>query len=444
MTVVENFAFEDMQILNPRINSRGDGNGIFRMEFPLMQWVFAWFYKWFGADLTIARVLSFLIYLVSVIGFYRLLRTYKQTQQISSLGAWCFAWSPVMYYYAVNPLPDNLALCFTVWSLGFLKGHEKSGSSRSLAGFGIFLSLAAAVKLPYIIFGVGYIPTFVRLLKVSRFNRAIKHAGIVLLNLSPAIAWYAWVIPQWTNTALIGGIGAESKFDYQSALSNMWGVFHSMLPELLVNYGSVIFLLAGIIVLVLSLGKLTQYLGELLMFVVVVAYYLYEVNMIGLAHDYYLFPFLPLLFLIITSGVKYILNHDNSVVKSIGYLALIILPLTASLRATDRWRPMGMEKELLAHKEELRSIIPNGALVVAGNDASTHIVLYHIGQKGWTFEQDWLSAEDLELFISNGAKYLYSNSATVDSDPTVVQFLEDPVFDKDGIKVYPLKSLSDS
>ena len=94
MTVVENFAFEDMNILNPRINSRGDGDGIFRMEFPLMQWGFAWFYKCLGPHISVARILSFLIFMFSIWGFYRLLRAYQLSEKFSSIGTWCFAWSP--------------------------------------------------------------------------------------------------------------------------------------------------------------------------------------------------------------------------------------------------------------------------------------------------------------------------------------------------------------
>jgi hypothetical protein len=267
---------------------------------------------------------------------------------------------------------------------------------------------------------------------------------VVLLIMLPALAWYIWVIPQWTNTALIGGIGAESSFDYQSAIRNVWGVLHSMLPELLLNYGSVVFFIIGIATVALSYRKLMIYKAEILILLALVAYYFYEVNMIGLAHDYYLFPFLPLLFLLITVGVKQILNTEKKVVKAIGYGALCILPLTAFLRTKDRWRPMGMEKPLLLHKEELRSIVPNDALVIAGNDPSSLIFLYHIGKKGWTFEQNWLVASSLDEYVNNGATYLFSNSETINSDTTLMSYIEAPIFSKDGITVYPLRRLSDS
>lgn len=444
MTVVENFAFEDMNILNPRINSRGNGDGIFRMEFPLMQWGFAWFYRWLGPHLSIARILTFFISMLGVIGFYLLLRCYELPKNISALGAWCFAWSPLMFYYSVNPLPDNLALSFAIWSLGFLKRHQRSKSSRSLAAFAILLALSSAVKLPFILFGAGYIPVFIQNLKQPDSRKLLIQPFIVLANLLPAAAWYLWVIPQWKNTALIGGVSAESSFNYQEAMENIWGVFHSQLPELFINYGSVLFFLFGIGVFFQTAQRLRKYASELMILVAVVCFYLYEVNMIGMEHDYYLFPFIPLIFLIVAAGAKSVLSSSKKWLQYAGVLALVILPITAYLRVFHRWTPMGNEKVLLDHKNELRNLIPDNTLVVVGNDASSFIYLYHLGKKGWTFENNWLTAEQLDSYVNLGAKYLYSNSKFVTKEPSIHQFLEEPIFDKDGIAVYPLKKLSDS
>jgi 4-amino-4-deoxy-L-arabinose transferase-like glycosyltransferase len=409
-----------------------------------MQWGFAWFYKWFGPQLSIVRILTFFVSMLGVIGFYRLLRWYELPKNISALGAWCFTWSPLMFYYSVNPLPDNLALCFAIWSLGFLKRHQQSKSSRSLAAFAILLALSSAVKLPFILFGAGYIPVFIQNLKQPDRRKLLIQPLIVLANLLPAAAWYLWVIPQWENTALIGGVSAESSFNYQEAMENIWGVLHSQLPELFINYGSVLFFLIGIGVFFQSKQRFKKYAFELMMLIAVIGFYLHEVNMIGTQHDYYLFPFIPLIFLIVTAGMKEILGSRQKWLNYLGVVALIILPMTSYLRSVGRWEPMGIEKPLLIHKKELRTLTPDNALVIVGNDPSTHIYLYHLGKKGWTFEQNWLTAEQLESHINSGAKYLYSNAEFVQKEPSIDQFLEEPIFDKDGITVYPLKKLSDS
>ena len=444
MTVVENFAFEDANIVNPRINSRGDGDGIFRMEFPIMQWVFAWFYKAFGSELIIARILSFIIYLASVLGFYRLIRAYDQSKSLSALAAWGFAWSPVLFYYSVNPLPDNLALSSAIWSMVFLKQHQENKSIASLVGFALFLSLATAVKLPYVVFGAGYIPILFDQLKRDPFNRSILNSLLILIIMLPALAWYGWVIPQWTNKALIGGVGAESELNYSVAIQNIWGVIHSILPELLINYGSVLFFIVGVVILVNKRENLLKHAVEFTILIFVSLYYLYEVNMIGLAHDYYLFPFLPSIFLLVSFGLKQVVDSQVRFVRILVFFSLIILPLTAYLRTDGRWEPMGSEKPFLAHKKELQELTNKDALVILGNDPSTHMFLYHIKRKGWTFEQDWFYEEDLLEYMNCGAKYLYCNSTNVDKNPEIAKHLGAPIFNKDGIRVYPLKPFSDS
>ena len=64
-TVILNFANQDFSILNPHINDLTNNNGLYRMEFPLMQWLIALFYKVFGNHLLITRVFLFCITLFS-------------------------------------------------------------------------------------------------------------------------------------------------------------------------------------------------------------------------------------------------------------------------------------------------------------------------------------------------------------------------------------------
>lgn len=65
---IESFYKEDFNILKPKISNRGNGPGIFRMEFPIMQWTFACFYKVFGDHLIITRILSFITGLFKCMG----------------------------------------------------------------------------------------------------------------------------------------------------------------------------------------------------------------------------------------------------------------------------------------------------------------------------------------------------------------------------------------
>ena len=67
-TVINNFYREDMNILHPRGNDGAGGDRLLRMEFPVMQWIFACFFKVFGNHIIISRLLSFIIGIGSVFG----------------------------------------------------------------------------------------------------------------------------------------------------------------------------------------------------------------------------------------------------------------------------------------------------------------------------------------------------------------------------------------
>src|SRR4030095_14552423 len=85
-------------------------------------------------------------------------------------------------------------------------------------------------------------------------------------------------------------------------------------------------------------------------------YFLFEINMIAKVHDYYLFPFFPFLFIIVSYGAFNMLSHQPAYLKYIVIFLLLILPFTTYLRIIGRWNPdsPGFNKDLLIYKDELR------------------------------------------------------------------------------------------
>jgi 4-amino-4-deoxy-L-arabinose transferase-like glycosyltransferase len=134
-TVVVNFYEEDFNILNPRLNSRGSGDGIRRLEFPAMQWMFACFYKIFGNHLIITRILSFAVGIFSVWGMYFFLNTLFKNRLTALVGAWALNFSPAFFYHTLNPMPDNLALCCSIWGLAFFFQMARRTQNGVFLGF---------------------------------------------------------------------------------------------------------------------------------------------------------------------------------------------------------------------------------------------------------------------------------------------------------------------
>jgi 4-amino-4-deoxy-L-arabinose transferase-like glycosyltransferase len=441
-TTINNFYEEDMNILNPRRNDRGNSDGIFRMEFPLMQWLVAGTYKIFGNHLIISRIFMFIIGLGSVLGMYCMLQALFKNNTLALMGAWAFNFSPSFYYYTINPLPDNFALCCSIWGIAVFFHWTGNNKNHLLLLSGLLLSIGALCKLPFILYFLVPLAFFILVSAKNKFNKnlIINILSIVIFTIPP-IVWYILVIPYWRGNGIVSGI-MDNQVPSIVVLDYLQHNLVSTLPELFLNYGSVLFFISGFY----FLFKRKAFRNPLFPVLVVwslgiLCYFLFEINMIAKIHDYYLFPFYPLLFMLVSYGAYNFLRIENKIFKFLTLLIMLILPFTAHLRMQTRWNPdsPGFNKDLLIYKQELRNAVPQNALCVAGSDVSHFVFFYYIDKKGWGFDSGKLDGSDLKKMIDEGAEFLYSDSRTVDTSQQIRQFLNQLVIEKGSVRVYRLQ-----
>ncbi len=442
-STIINFYEEDMNIFNPRRNDRGSGNGIFRMEFPLMQWTAAVLYKIFGNNLIITRAFMFLTGLISVIGIYKLLIILFNKEILAIMGAWAFNFSPAFYYYTINPLPDNLALCLSIWGFYLFFKWYNTKNIKHLVLCGLCLSLSTLCKLPFIVFFTIPFVYFVRQFTHKGFKRnlTIQAFSVLSWGLLP-IAWYVAAIPQWDGNPVVKGM-LNNKQSFSILLDYLQHNLISTLPELLLNYGSLPMFLAGFYFIIKHKSyKKERFFYSISLCIAVLIYFIFELNAIAKVHDYYLFPFLPLIFLLVGYGAFYLYQSKKKYVKIITLILLLTLPFTCYLRMKNRWNlnSPGFNKDLLIYKKEIRQRVPKDALVVAGNDNSHFIMFYYIDKKGWGFQDDKLSSQALAGMIKEGAEYLYTDSEQVISKNNLHVYLDKLILEKGTIRIYKLKS----
>ena len=440
-STINNFYEEDLNILNPRRNARGNGDGIFRVEFPLMQWTVALHYKIFGNSILITRVYMFIIGLITIFGMYRFLLELFQNTLLAIFGAWTFNFSPSFFYYTINPMPDNLALCFSIWGIALIFNWYRTGKIRSLYLGGLLLSIGALVKLPFILyFTVPATFLIIFLRQRNRDKKLIVHFLLSNVFIILPLAWYIRVIPSWNDNIVIKGM-FNNQESIRTTLDNLVHNLIVALPELLLNYGSLLFFLSGFYFLFNRKSYRNPKFNILLVLSLsVLAYFFYELNMIGKAHDYYLFPFYPLLFAIVGYGAYCLRESKNKVLSYLTIFLLGIIPVTCYLRMQGAWNPdsPGFNKDLLVYQEDLRTAIPDESLVVAGNDQSNFIFLYYINKKGWGYSDDNLSAEILEEMISDGAEYIYTDSQIINHNPEIKHLIGELVLERSSIKIFKL------
>ena len=149
---IVNFYDEDFNILNPKKNDRGNGDGIQRMEFPIMQWLFAGVLKITGKNIFIIKLLNFAVGILTLVGVFRFLKLFFKNRNVALIGCWAFSFSPSFYYFIVSPIPDNFAMMCSIWGLVYFLIARSKETQRTYLCAGILLSLGTLAKLPFILY----------------------------------------------------------------------------------------------------------------------------------------------------------------------------------------------------------------------------------------------------------------------------------------------------
>ncbi|MCD6347166.1 MAG: glycosyltransferase family 39 protein [Bacteroidales bacterium] len=437
------FAKEDINIFNPRRNERGAGDGIFRMEFPLSQWIVSFGLRMFSNDVMVSRIMNFIFGLLSFLGMFKLFRALKANEPEATAGAAFFLFSPVFYYYTINPMPDNLALTLSVWGiLSFVRWFKQTSEKDFIIG-ALLISLAALVKLPFILYFPGLALLVVLKAKVNHFRRFwIRELIILLIALLPVLAWYSWVIPGWEGNGIVAGITGMNT--QQRSMFLYYCLYHlrASLPELLLAYPAVPVFLLGVWIALKRWRAFSSLKWAFLVSLLALGgLMIFEMNMIEKVHDYYFIPFLPLLGIILLIGIRWLIRPGIGlkIRKYLLLLLIVSMPVYTYFRIQDRWNRTGFNPDLLKYKTELRELIPNDALVLAGNDSSHHIFMYYIGKKGWVFENNWTNDQKIKTMIENGCRYLYCDSRHVDQNPRIQRLFGTKLAEFGSISVFELK-----
>lgn len=438
---VRNFVRHDNNILNPRVSHfNGGKDNIYRYEFPLMQWGIAQFQKIGGEQIEIARGTLFLLGVLSVFGIYFLARLQFQNDFTAFFTAFLFQFSPVFFYYTINPIPDNLALTGAIWYLYFILKHRNSKKTKYLIFASSCLLISTLAKLPYLMFAVVSIYIFIKdyLLEVGVRKSILKYPLLQFSILIPAFVWYAWVIPGWSGNPILSGIfSSDINYDQYREIFE----YHKevMFPELLLYWPVWLFALLGIPA-ILYFKKNTGWLISLVF--ITFLYLILEFNAIGKVHDYYMMPFLPWLYILVGYGIKLIIKLPYL----IGYIIAITLAVFAPFHTynytSDFWsiEKAYFNNDVFRYSDQLKNAVPQDAMCIILNDNSYYVFSYQIDKMGHIFTNDHLPTPWIEDMIKNhNVEYMYSDSRKIDQDSSNQKYLDTLILKAESVHVYKLK-----
>lgn len=443
---IQLFFQEDFNILNPRVNlmNHKSETTLYRYEFPIMQWSVALVYKITGRSFMVTRIMMFLLGCFSMLGIYVLLKNLWLDHFIAWAGTWTFCFSPIFYFYTMAPMPDNLALCGAIWSLTFLYKFKRTENYFHLMVAAFFASLGTAAKLPFIIFLIAPFIFWINELTLSAFKIKNKHwkiAGIYLLFLAPTFLWYAWVIPTWRN-GVIKGI-FDNTVSWLETLDILKHHCLHMFPKRLMTTVGLALAFTGIYFLIKrKIWKTNNAQIILACGIVFLFYWIYEFNMIGKVHDYYMLPILPMLYISAAYGIRCLWQNGNYS-RFIVFGLIVSMPFVTQERARKYWdkNRQTYNKDVYLFQDDLKNAAPPDAKCIIVNDYTQYEFSYLIDKKAFVFRDDYLPGPWVgDLINRYNISYLYSSSRKVDSDPEVLEHVEKMVMEKGEIKVFKLKN----
>ncbi len=413
LSVARNFCEEGMNIFQPRSDNRGQYSGITGMEFPIVNYFIAIGYEVFGVHHWVERTVLLLFSFVGIIGCFYFVRELFHVQWLAFGGAFFLAFSPLYSYYSIVVLPDEPSVAFMIVALFFLQRDMNRRDTVPSLSFLLALTIAALIKVYAFLLLLPAAFYFVYPGK-DRSQRA-KSAMSLLLSLALVAAWYLYArylseVHHNTDFRL------ESNFPYSPSLIPhiLRKVFVQWLPELYINYPAFVFFLLGCV----ALGRVENKEVRTLLWLYLIPFAVYFVFFLPMfdIHDYYAIPLLPVLVVITVLGLKRIPDHSKTMrwVPGVAVTLLLIVPVVGSVRSLSRFEGAYIDPDLMASEQALDNAIPDRkALVIAAHDDSPSIYLYFMHRKGW-HATDAVSASDFRQMIRDGAKYLVSDSRTLE------------------------------
>lgn len=335
-----------------------------------------------------------------------------------------------------------MALCMGIWYIYFfIKSVESSlWRHHTLAAF--FLLMATLAKLPFIVLG-GATLTYLVLSLKGNFSKTAALGGLYFLMITPALAWYAWVMPGWEGNPVLSGI-FDGKMSLEQALGILTYHANTMFPELLLNPVSVVFLFMGLY----GFFKNKHYqsptgLGLMVAALSVWLYFLLELSAIDTLHDYYMMPFFLFLYVMLGYGMLLAWKQDRLLQGAV-ILALVLMPMLCLRQTRKWWTPEIVSNvsnpNLSYYQKELKDAVPQDEKCIVLNDITQFTFLYLIDKQGYVFQHDYLPTEWIhDMVVNHGVRYLYSDSRAVDERIDVQPYISNVILEKGNIRVFKLK-----
>jgi hypothetical protein len=274
-----------------------------------------------------------------------------------------------------------------------------------------FTTLAGLTKVQYLAIGFPIAVLVISSFQKNKYSRAeiLLLCVFCLVSIGLSLTWYAYAVYMIKTSGLSDfGISFKPAQSLTIGLGILWRNIYTHFTEQLISIPNLIpFFLALYLVIKEKAVQLEKIWMYGLWAAGLLAYHIIELHQMA-EHMYYMFPYLPLIFIVTAKGYGYLLARKK---EWLILLILISLPIVAIAGTIHNFinDNAALPKDFFnaQQRQALDELIPNDALCLVGPDQSRAIFHYFTHTKGLSFRNtEEFTEQWLKNGIRKGATYL--------------------------------------
>jgi hypothetical protein len=428
-----NYYHESMNFFEPRVMENRSQDGIAGLEFPIVYYTAAVFYKLFGFHDFWFRLIVFLIVTFGVFAAWGITGFFIQKNLHRLLLTFGWYLSPVMVFYSANFIPDPVALSFSfvAWYF-FLRFYFNIQVKQSLRFYLLFTALTGLIKITFLISHFSILFLFLIYHYRSHyfplgFPKIKYFWGWFILPVIPVMAWYGyakWLTDKTGNMHFLQQMNPAKNWDIFK--DNTRFGFNTWQDSIYApNH---IYVILGLIVLFLFLrwkqAPIPAMITTLLLLGFIASFVLF--NNQYRYHDYYYILLFPGLFFGMIFLQQLFLEQKSMFVGLFSILFLIgffYLPFTGFSHSknmlAERYRAGSYYsqevftgiRQYTEFQKNIENKIPMASQVVSVFDPSPNTSLYYLRKKGIRIAPDFSPELTRDIMRDSKADYMVLNDS---------------------------------
>jgi Dolichyl-phosphate-mannose-protein mannosyltransferase len=414
MTITRNLYEIDSNILYPRIDTGGQGSGIFAGEFPIFNYIIFIFFKIFGYHSWFGRLINLIISSVGLWFFYQIVKKIS-TERIAFYSTLAYSVT-ITFQYARKTMPDTFALSLVIIGVYFSFLYLEKQRLKDLSIAFILITLGLLSKMPAFC-ALSFL--VVPMLNPSNTLQRKMRLSIVLgVSVGIMCLWYFGWVPYLLETY-------HNQLFWPVSLTEGWKIFLELSDQGWLRFTDTLFgIKATFIVSLMGLGALiiNKQKALITMFSVYsVIFFVFALKTGGVfcTHFYYIIPFAPAMSIL----VGYFLSEIPVPSWIRVLVAFLLLNASNNIQRFDMFPPNAIN-----YFSELEGImdkyVGKNEKIMVGGGAFNPTYNYFAHRKGWAVNNDVLSKKNwMPDFKKEGMKYIVVDRHYVrDSMPYPILF----------------------